>query len=63
MQLAVCLKVKLSGSLILSPSDDLTVGLALKLEHLELIFVRLLHTLAHHPDFAVSHEQLPDMAR
>ncbi|CAA7268353.1 unnamed protein product [Cyclocybe aegerita] len=35
---------------------------AVRLEHLEVIFIRLLHLLAHHPDFATDQEELPDMA-
>ncbi|KII91267.1 hypothetical protein PLICRDRAFT_105332 [Plicaturopsis crispa FD-325 SS-3] len=34
-----------------------------KVEYLEMIFIRLLHFLAHHPDFALSHEQIPDIAK
>ncbi len=36
---------------------------ALRLENLELLFIRLLHFLAHHPDFATTHDELMDMAR
>ncbi|KAG2003330.1 cohesin-associated protein Pds5 [Coprinopsis cinerea AmutBmut pab1-1] len=35
----------------------------IKLENLELIFIRLLHLLAHHPDFSTSHEDLFDIAK
>ncbi|KIM42318.1 hypothetical protein M413DRAFT_444743 [Hebeloma cylindrosporum] len=35
---------------------------ALRLEHLELIFTRFLHLLAHHPDFALTEAELLDMA-
>jgi len=35
---------------------------ALRLEHLELIFIRFLHLLAHHPDFAPTETELLDMA-
>ncbi|KAF9559464.1 hypothetical protein CPC08DRAFT_763333 [Agrocybe pediades] len=35
---------------------------AARLEYLESIFIRLLHLLAHHPDFGVSQEELMDMA-
>jgi hypothetical protein len=36
---------------------------ALRLEHLEIVFVRFLHLLAHHPDFATSLDCLRDIAR
>ncbi|KAF4563796.1 hypothetical protein EYR36_003038 [Pleurotus pulmonarius] len=36
---------------------------ALKVEHFELIFIRLLHLLAHHPDFSASNYALLDMAK
>ncbi|KAF8067855.1 armadillo-type protein [Lyophyllum atratum] len=32
-------------------------------EHLEIIFIRLLHLLAHHPDFNKDHEDLLDIAK
>src|SRR5882757_5626910 len=32
------------------------------MEHLEFIFIRLLHMLAHHPDFGTSKEELLDAA-
>lgn len=32
------------------------------MEHLELIFIRLLHLLAHHPDFGTTKEELLDAA-
>ncbi|PPQ70235.1 hypothetical protein CVT25_011295 [Psilocybe cyanescens] len=35
---------------------------ALRVENLEIIFIRLLHLLAHHPDFGTSQEELLDMA-
>ncbi|TFK49359.1 hypothetical protein OE88DRAFT_1646400 [Heliocybe sulcata] len=34
-----------------------------RLEHFELLFIRLLHVLAHHPDFSTAHEALVDIAR
>ena len=37
--------------------------LAMRLQQFELIFIRLLHLLAHHPDFAVNAESLPDLAK
>ena len=37
-------------------------SLALRVEHLELIFIRLLHLLAHHPDFGTTKEELLDAA-
>ncbi|KAG6864378.1 hypothetical protein C0991_010047 [Blastosporella zonata] len=36
---------------------------AVKTEHLEMIFIRLLHLLAHHPDFSKAHEELLDIAK
>ncbi|KAG9311776.1 armadillo-type protein [Chiua virens] len=36
---------------------------AARVEHLEIIFIRLLHLLAHHPDFATAHENMQDMAK
>jgi sister-chromatid-cohesion protein PDS5 len=36
---------------------------AIKVEHLEMIFIRLLHLLAHHPDFATTHDDLLDIAK
>jgi len=35
----------------------------LRIENFEFIFIRLLHLLAHHPDFAVSEESLLDMGK
>ena len=35
----------------------------LKVDHFEAIFIRLLHLLAHHPDFSVSHESLTEFAK
>jgi len=32
-------------------------------EYFELLFVRLLHTLAHHPDFSTGREDLLDLAK
>ncbi|KZT28070.1 hypothetical protein NEOLEDRAFT_1130032 [Neolentinus lepideus HHB14362 ss-1] len=40
-----------------------TLPTAVRLEHFELMFIRLLHLLAHHPDFATTHEALIDIAR
>ena len=37
-------------------------SLALRMEHLELIFIELLHLLAHHPDFGTTKEELLDSA-
>ncbi|KAI0037137.1 cohesin-associated protein Pds5 [Vararia minispora EC-137] len=34
-----------------------------RLQDFEMIFVRFLHLLAHHPDFALTPDALPDMAR
>ncbi|RXW15368.1 hypothetical protein EST38_g10488 [Candolleomyces aberdarensis] len=36
---------------------------ALRVEHLEVIFIRLLHLLAHHPDFSTAHEDLLDIVK
>ncbi|KAF9457542.1 armadillo-type protein [Collybia nuda] len=36
---------------------------AVRSEHLEIIFIRLLHLLAHHPDFNTSHDDLLDIAK
>ncbi|KAJ3576722.1 hypothetical protein NP233_g231 [Leucocoprinus birnbaumii] len=36
---------------------------AQRVEYFELLFVRLLHTLAHHPDFSTEHEDLLDLAK
>ncbi|KAI0824810.1 armadillo-type protein [Trametes gibbosa] len=36
---------------------------AIRLARFEVIFIRLLHMLAHHPDFKVEHEYLPDIAK
>jgi len=38
-------------------------GIAMKVEHFEMIFIRLLHFLAHHPDFSASHEDHPDISK
>jgi sister chromatid cohesion protein PDS5 len=37
--------------------------LELRLDSFEMIFIRVLHLLAHHPDFAVTEESLPDIAK
>lgn len=34
-----------------------------KTEYFEVLFVRLLHTLAHHPDYSLEETELPDIAR
>ncbi|KAG2124196.1 armadillo-type protein [Suillus clintonianus] len=36
---------------------------ALKVDLFEIIFIRLLHLLAHHPDFSTAHENLQEMAK
>ncbi|KAH7926273.1 hypothetical protein BV22DRAFT_1128351 [Leucogyrophana mollusca] len=36
---------------------------ALKVDIFEMLFIRLLHLLAHHPDFAIVHENLQEMAK
>ncbi|KDN48299.1 hypothetical protein RSAG8_02891, partial [Rhizoctonia solani AG-8 WAC10335] len=36
--------------------------LELRVQHFDMLFIRLLHLLAHHPDFAVTTEGLQDMA-
>lgn len=33
------------------------------MNHYEMIFIQFLHLLAHHPDFAITQESLPDMAK
>lgn len=35
----------------------------MRVENLELLFIRLLHLLAHHPDFATTQDEFMDMAR
>ncbi|PPQ74839.1 hypothetical protein CVT26_005219 [Gymnopilus dilepis] len=35
---------------------------AMRVEHLEIIFIRLLHLLAHHPDFGTTQDELLDLA-
>ena len=36
---------------------------AVRVEHLEMTFIRLLHALAHHPDFNTTHDDLLDIAK
>ncbi|KAH9990948.1 armadillo-type protein [Russula compacta] len=36
---------------------------SVKMNHFEMIFVQFLHLLAHHPDFALTQESVPDMAK
>ncbi|KAJ7839550.1 armadillo-type protein [Mycena olivaceomarginata] len=36
---------------------------AKRVQHMEMIFIRLLHLLAHHPDFATSQEEMLDIAK
>lgn len=38
-------------------------ALGLKMNYFEIIFIQFLHLLAHHPDFSVTRESLPDMAK
>jgi len=33
------------------------------MNHFEMIFVQFLHLLAHHPDFSLTQESVPDMAK
>jgi len=33
------------------------------MNYFEMIFVQFLHLLAHHPDFALTQESVPDMAK
>ncbi|KZP25702.1 ARM repeat-containing protein [Athelia psychrophila] len=40
-----------------------TLPTKLKVDYFEAIFIRLLHLLAHHPDFSVAHEFLMDFAK
>ena len=35
----------------------------IRLDTFEMLFLRILHLLAHHPDFAISEEALPDIAK
>ena len=37
--------------------------LAVRVDLFEIIFIRLLHLLAHHPDFLIAHENLQEMAK
>ncbi|KAJ7145311.1 armadillo-type protein [Mycena crocata] len=37
--------------------------IAKRVQHMEMMFIRLLHLLAHHPDFATSQEELIDIAK
>ncbi|CAE6450661.1 unnamed protein product, partial [Rhizoctonia solani] len=39
------------------------IMLAVTLQHFDMLFIRLLHLLAHHPDFTVTTEGLQDMAK
>ena len=43
----------------------LTVGhiIGLRLQQFEMVFPRLLHLLAHHPDFAMTHESAVGMSK
>ena len=34
-----------------------------RLEHFEMNFIRFLHLLAHHPDFQLTEEAMPDIAK
>ncbi|KAJ7160887.1 armadillo-type protein [Mycena filopes] len=36
---------------------------AKRVQHMEMMFIRLLHLLAHHPDFATSQEEMLDIAK
>ncbi|KAF8491907.1 armadillo-type protein [Russula emetica] len=36
---------------------------SVKMNHFEMIFVQFLHLLAHHPDFSLTQEGVPDMAK
>ncbi|CAE6505628.1 unnamed protein product [Rhizoctonia solani] len=38
-------------------------SMQLRVQHFDMLFIRLLHLLAHHPDFAVTTEGLQDMAK
>jgi hypothetical protein len=51
------------GILVRHPYLTASFSIAIKVDHLEIIFIRLLHLLAHHPDFVISHEELPDIAK
>jgi sister-chromatid-cohesion protein PDS5 len=39
------------------------ISAAAKVDLFEIIFIRLLHLLAHHPDFSTAHENLQEMAK
>lgn len=41
---------------------DLCCCTAVRLQDIEINFIRLLHVLAHHPDFGLTEEALPDIA-
>jgi sister-chromatid-cohesion protein PDS5 len=59
-------KRKLSPGTFLHSSDVRSLKFffeALRLEIFELLFIRLLHFLAHHPDFATTQEELMELAR
>jgi sister chromatid cohesion protein PDS5 len=43
--------------------EILSLSVAVKLTNFEMIFIRYLHLLAHHPDYALTPEVLPDLAK
>lgn len=47
----------------ISSAIDFVRPLAARVELFEIIFIRLLHLLAHHPDFSTAHENLQEMAK
>lgn len=42
---------------------NLNVRTDLRVQNFDMLFIRLLHLLAHHPDFSPSVEGLQDMAK
>ncbi|KAG8216411.1 hypothetical protein J3R82DRAFT_6516 [Butyriboletus roseoflavus] len=40
-----------------------SIPLAARVDQLEIIFIRLLHLLAHHPDFSTAHENMQEIAK
>jgi hypothetical protein len=48
---------------ISSATDRPVPLLAARVDLFEIIFIRLLHLLAHHPDFSTAHENLQEMAK
>lgn len=51
------------SSLLFLMTHSRHLFLGQRAEHFELIFIRLLHLLAHHPDFNTTHDDLLDVAK